>query len=766
MSDASAPPDSRDARRGSTAETRSVSGGTASLGQLEQLIEAFCQAWDREPAPAIRPLLPTDEPLRRLALLELVKVDLEYRWQHGLGKRLAEYLDEFPELATPRLPVELIVEEFQARRQAGETLVAEDYLAEYPEHAAALEPFLGARQTPQPSVAFGRVPRMFQGLEPGVAIDDFDLIATLGKGAFGLVFLARQRSMERLVALKISLQRSSEPQALAQLDHDSIVRVFDLRVLNERGLQLLYMQYVAGGTLGHVIDQLAATPRSAWSGEVLLAALEKQLASRGGEPPSREVRRRFETMSWPEVVCWLGERLALALDYAHSRGVLHRDVKPANILLSGEGVPKLADFNISFASGVGDATPEAYFGGSLAYMSPEQLEACHPGLPRRPNELDTRSDLYSLGVVLWELLSGVRPFGDEPVLARWEDTLEAMLARRQAGPVDEARAALPEDCPRGLLHALEGCLRFDRDERTHCPKSLAVQLALGRDREVERLIHPLPHCVDRWLWWAVPAVLALIVLPNIAAGAFNFFYNETQIIRHEPELVQQRFHQVVMAINLLAYPLGIFLIALRTWRVSRGLQRFHAGETLPRDELARLREQALNLGLFATLVGLALWALAGVAYPTILEVLHHAEGLPSGTHAHFFTSLVLCGLIGTAYPFFMITAFSFRRLYAPCLGRAFAAEDQSLWRALQRRLWLVLMLAATVPVLGGGLLGMRGTIDSAGQQSLVVLSLSGLIGLAVVFAVFRPLMNDLDRLLAAAHRLEPLLIDRWTDHRD
>src|SRR6202035_5658991 len=96
----------------------------------------------------------------------------------------------------------------------------------------------------------------FEQVEVGDRLDDFYLLTRLGSGAFATVFLARQQSMQRLVALKVSASRGAEPQTLAQLDHPSIVRVFDQRQLPEAGLSLMYMQYVAGGTLQQVIARL------------------------------------------------------------------------------------------------------------------------------------------------------------------------------------------------------------------------------------------------------------------------------------------------------------------------------------------------------------------------------------------------------------------------------------------------------------------------------------------------------------------------------
>ena len=186
--------------------------------------------------------------------------------------------------------------------------------------------------------------------------------------------------MQRLVALKVSRDRGYEPQTLAQLDHPHIVRVYDQRQLPEQKLRLLYMQYIAGGTLQGVVEHARGVPATMRSGATLLEAIDQALGA-----PRRAAAERLARLAigcngpaGREVVCWLGSRLAGALAYAHQRGVLHRDVKPANVLVGADGHPKLADFNISFSK-LDGATPAAYFGGSLAYMSPEQLEACDPG---------------------------------------------------------------------------------------------------------------------------------------------------------------------------------------------------------------------------------------------------------------------------------------------------------------------------------------------------------------------------------------------------
>src|SRR5215218_5657137 len=207
----------------------------------------------------------------------------------------------------------------------------------------------------------------FTEIEVGQRLDDFDLLIELGSGAFARVFLARQMSLQRLVAVKISENHGHEPQTLAQLDHDYIVRIFDQRILHDQNWRLLYMQYLPGGTLLDLGRVAFAGERPPDSGQALLDAVDGALESRGeSRPTESSTRAELATLSWPETVAWLGKRLATALHYANSRGVLHRDIKLANVLLARDGTPKLADFNISFARNVSGASPFEYFGGSLS----------------------------------------------------------------------------------------------------------------------------------------------------------------------------------------------------------------------------------------------------------------------------------------------------------------------------------------------------------------------------------------------------------------
>ena len=527
--------------------------------RLEAAIDAFALAWDEAPSPPdlVEHLARADKSWQGELAVELIKLDLERRWQCGLRRFVEDYLEEVPELRE-RLPASLIFEEYHARKLAGDDVGPMGYFERFPSQAVELQGLFRVDPQLRSTLLVDSVTLRGIDLAPGETIDDFDLLLRLGQGAFAVVFLARQRSMQRLVAVKVSADKGDEPQTLAQLDHDNIVRVYDQRCVAERELRLLYMQYAAGGTLADVVSTLCRVPREQWHGRQFLKAIDAVLDSQGESPPAdMALRRKLAEMSWPQVVCWIGAQLARALDYAHRAGVLHRDLKPANVLLTAEGVPKLADFNISFSANVEGSSPAAYFGGSLAYMSPEQLEACNPRHERVAASLDGRSDLFSLGVLLWELLTGDRPFDDEADPSGWGTRLEVMTERRQHGLDEAQRKSLHRADAPGLDEVLPRCLAAQPAGRFATGLELANELDLCLQPDARRLLSGAASGWKRWARrWPVVTVALITVIPNIVAAIFNFLYNHGEITRLLPA-AEPTFMRIQTIINLIAFPVGM-----------------------------------------------------------------------------------------------------------------------------------------------------------------------------------------------------------------
>ena len=252
----------------------------------------------------------------------------------------------------------------------------------------------------------------------------------LGRGGMGIVFLARELSLDRMVAIKLlppALARDPdirerflrEARTAAQLSHPNIVPIYRADTADE--LVYFAMGYVDGETLA------------------------ERLASRGPLPPTEAVRILRET--------------AWALAYAHARGVIHRDVKPENIMLErGTGRVTVTDFGIARDVRASALTADGMVMGSVHYMSPEQVSG---------GDLDGRSDLYALGVVAFQLLSGRLPF-DAPQAS----AVLLMQATRAAPSLREAAPSVP--APLALV--VDRCLRKDPAERYATGEALAEAL--------------------------------------------------------------------------------------------------------------------------------------------------------------------------------------------------------------------------------------------------------------------------------------------------
>jgi serine/threonine protein kinase len=719
------------------------------LSLLATVVERFVAEWDTSGYPPdMAAFLPDSPAVRRVTLIELIKVDLEYRWlKSNLPKRLIEYCEEFPELRAEPLPTDLIYEEFHIRRQSGIAVDPREYLDEFPDQAERLKQLLNIHDDYRSTlIAAPGAQGSLDDVDVGQQVDDFDLLVGLGRGAFARVFLARQRSMQRLVAVKVSHDHGTEPQTLAQLDHDYIVRVFDQRLMEDRKLRLLYMQYLPGGTLQAAVQRVRETPTDDRSGRLLLDTIDDVLQKKGELRPSdSSTRDEIARLTWPETIAWLGTRLAQALDYAARHGVLHRDIKPANVLLTSEGVPKLADFNISFSDNVAGATPAAYFGGSLAYMSPEQLEACHPQLPGSAEDLDARSDLFSLGVMLWELLTGYRPYNDEGIAGGWGTSLDGMLDRRRTLIDATILEELPRDCPAALRRVLLKCLTSKREDRWSSGAELSQQFDLCLDARARELVDPP---LESWRLklrrWTIPVLLLAILGPNGVAGAYNYYHNHTHIIEKLPPVVNERFQEIMLVINLVAYPLATAIIVYLCrypLMVPRGLRQ---GRAYDAATLARTRADTLLLGVRVVAVCVLIWTVCGIAYPVALHIA--TGGLPWPHYAHFFASLLICGLIATAYPFFLVTFYAVRCLYPALLPYGGTTqEDVANLRRLDRRNGQFLMLAASVPLVTIAALTLLPE-ESNASDLVRLLCLGGIGGFALAYWLYSLLQEDLDAL--------------------
>jgi serine/threonine protein kinase/Tfp pilus assembly protein PilF len=339
--------------------------------------------------------------------------------------------------------------------------------------------------------------------EVGTTFLGFRLIQELGRGAFGRVYLAEQGDLaNRPVAVKVAADIFAESQTLAQLQHTNIVPIYSLH--RATPFQAVCMPYFGPTTLADLLHQVGQGPSLPLSGKVFISTLNDRKASTrhrdssrppesgvaaapsvaGGSDASLSAKdndggvtlKMLEGLSYVNAVLWIAARLAGGLAHAHERGILHRDLKPANILLTDDGQPMLLDFNLSADSKGREGAAAASIGGTLPYMSPEHLEAfCGKRCP-----VDERSDLYSLGVILYELLAGKPPFTAHPRFSR--AVLDRMIAdRRQQAP--RLRQHNPAVSP-AVESIIRHCLESDPARR--------YQNARQLQEDVERHLQHLP----------------------------------------------------------------------------------------------------------------------------------------------------------------------------------------------------------------------------------------------------------------------------------
>lgn len=379
---------------------------------VDKAVDRLQQLWHVGTSPDFSPLVPPEnDPLRLRVLIELIKIDQEFHWQQGLQKPLESYLDKWPEPNNePALKQELLEAECFTRGAAGDLPQQGELQRRYPDIAGLIDLHQieielwheNLSHDDETSVSQSDSPDLITELAADARFGRYEIRSVLGAGAMGTVYRAYDTQLQREIALKLPrFERSlsdhptlrerflREAQAVSGVQHPNICPVYDIGEVD--GRYFFTMALVKGQNLAEWMEE---------------------------KKDQIHFREAAEITS----------KLAQAVDALHKAGVVHRDIKPSNVMIDSQRQPILMDFGLARKLG-GDLllTRTGEMLGTPAYMSPEQAEN---------REVDPRTDIYSLGIVLYQLLTDELPFsGDSHMVIRQIIEDEPTAPRRLNGRI-------------------------------------------------------------------------------------------------------------------------------------------------------------------------------------------------------------------------------------------------------------------------------------------------------------------------------------------
>jgi serine/threonine-protein kinase len=369
-----------------------------------------------------------DDSLDRARSVNRACERFEAAWRAGERPRIADYLESAPPAQRDAMFAELLALELELRREQGESPCRDEYLADFPDRADAIAGLFSEAESLEAGegTPIGRdgatgdttVPYVHRdAMPPGETlstIGGYELIEEIARGGMGVVYRARHQGLKRLVALKMIKSGSMagyeerqrflrEAELAANLDHPNIVPIYEVGEHDDR--PYFTMKLVEGTSL------------------------------------SRQSGRFREDF---RAIARLVATLARAVDYAHGRGFLHCDLKPSNVLLDGQGKPYLTDFGLARRTGVDSSlSVSGAILGTPSYMAPEQATGSRA-------RLGAATDVYGLGAILYELLTGRPPFRAPTIM----ETVVQVLERDPSAP-RELRPEIPRELEGICLKALE-----------------------------------------------------------------------------------------------------------------------------------------------------------------------------------------------------------------------------------------------------------------------------------------------------------------------
>ncbi len=452
-------------------------------------------------------------------LNEQLKLELVERYGRGERPTAAEYLERYPQLIEDRdRVVSLIYEEYCLREEHDEQPTPEEFCQRYDAWRDSLASQLRFhRLLSSVEEVKAKAPPNYP--KPGVIFAGrFLLCGILGEGGTARVYLAEQLDVgNRRVALKVTQQLGREPAIQGRLNHPHIVPVWSVDRDEATGLLGLCMPFREGYTLDRVMKRVDPRVQSAMA-LAFWKAIQDPTEPSHVDVSQQPGWRGFPTRgTYVEAAAWIAMVIARALEHAHSDGALHRDVKPANLLLTSSEGPQLLDFNLADSPDDASNAQQAMQGGTLPYMAPEQLQAFLD--PTRWARVGPAADVYSLGLVLAEMLTGTRPEAprDNPPLPRLINSLLDQRARPHRS-IRESNPAVPH----GLAAIVAKCLSYETTDRYASAEQLAEDLErFLKRRSLRYAVNPCRR--ERTLNWLhrskplLAAVACLVLVGGLTA---------------------------------------------------------------------------------------------------------------------------------------------------------------------------------------------------------------------------------------------------------
>jgi hypothetical protein len=499
---------------------------------------------------------------------------------------------------------------------------------------------------------------------------------------------------------------------MASLEHDHIVQVFSETVEPSQNLRLICMQYVPGTTLGKVLRWLGEHVSGAWDGEQFLDAVDAltdQMATL--HPAALRDREWLHRADFVQAVCWLGGRLADALAYAHARGVIHRDLKPDNVLITPYGRPLLVDFNLSLDPHQVAGTTIGLFGGSLGYMAPEHLDAFNPGETTSPDVVDARSDIYALGVVLYEMLTGELPFPALPGGGDGCTLLRDMAAERRN------RAPSPRQHNPHVTSVLDRIVRrcLEPEPERRYASAAALANALGSAAELHRTEKALP-AAGWFTRLAMRHPFSLVMIPNflpslVCLALFYLYQDQLQIIHQLTPSQRATWDWLWITFVPAAFSLGVVFTLGLVFRWYRRWQRGLAEGDAPSVPLPVRRRRVVAVPWLAVIICGGNWLGNSLS---LLGLFHLLAGpLPEELFLHITVATLLGGVTSLTYTYFGAEFFTLRVFY-PALWNDEEEPRQVARRELRfvaRRIRLFQLIALVIPLFGAALMVAGGLDD-------------------------------------------------------